>query len=92
MSCIPYESKPMTYEESKYYFEQIESPTQGESSSFFYNFMRVLSIIVVLGFLTLFILSLSKISTLNWSIGLVGLLGSIGLSGAIWLSKNIVNN
>jgi len=58
-----------------------------ETSSSFYLIAKLLSSLIAVGFLLLFILSITSIITINWSIGLVGLLGSIGLSGAIWLTK-----
>ena len=93
MSGVPYKSNALTWEDAQDYFEQIENHTVKDETQFnFYTLMKVLSSIIVLGFLALFILSIFKISSWHWSIGFIGLLGSIGLSGSIWLSKNIVTN
>jgi|WetSurMetagenome_2_1015567.scaffolds.fasta_scaffold562313_2 hypothetical protein len=58
-------------------------------TSSFYQIVKILSSLVTVGFLSLLVLSISSSVTIHWSIGLIGLLGSIGLTGAIWFSKKL---
>ena len=93
MTSIPldisttYDKQGIIYLENVKY--TIEIKAYGTSG--FYQLMKWLSILITFGFLSLFILSITSLITLHWSVGLIGLLGSIGLSGAIWFSGKLIN-
>ena len=78
-------SEGYIYKEERY---SINMPREESAThATFYEVIRSLSIMVVLGFVALLILNLVTGGPVHWAISVVGCLGSIGLAGAVLLSK-----